>query len=247
MVAFDAVGPSATGTTGTTSPTTWAHTCTGTNRLLIAFLTLDNVTTASSVTATYAGIAMTEIGRRASGGGTVGIIVGFKIINPATGANNVIVTTSAGGSNVRTAGSISFNAADQATGIGTVFMGDSAGGNVTSGSVSVTGTTSGNIVCCGCCSGSGGMAVSGGSTKRFGTNHGSASGGACDTMCETLAAPGGTAVMSWTQNADFWAGIAFQVLDAGGVAASILPQQTKHRFPAAFTRIAGRNSGAVYR
>ncbi len=39
--------------------------------------------------------------------------------------------------------------------------------------------------------------------------------------------------------------VAFKL--SGTAASSILPQQTKHRFPAAFTRIAGRNSGAVYR
>lgn len=46
-----------------------------------------------------------------------------------------------------------------------------------------------------------------------------------------------------SNNSNYW--IDIQVDDgAGGV--SILPQQTKHRMPAVFTRIAGRREGAVY-
>lgn len=37
-----------------------------------------------------------------------------------------------------------------------------------------------------------------------------------------------------------------ELLGTGAAPASILPQQTKHRFPAAFTRIAGRRGSAVY-
>ena len=42
-------------------------------------------------------------------------------------------------------------------------------------------------------------------------------------------------------------GIIVLVMESGGAPASILPQQTKHRFPATFTRIAGRKGNAVYR
>jgi hypothetical protein len=216
-VAFDAAGPSSSGKTGTTSPTTWSHTCTGSNLFLAVFLSCDNRPSTDTVTATYAGTPMTEIGRRASGGGTVGFVVAFGLAAPASGANTVSVTTGSGGSALRTGGSLSFTGADQSTGFANAATADSAGANQTSGSVAVTGTTSGNIVACGATSGSGGsggMAASGAATRQYATNHGAAAGAACDTIGETATSGGGTVTMSWTQFSDFWGGVAFEVLAA---------------------------------
>lgn len=98
-IAFDAESNS--GTTGWpaagTSTLTWSHTCTGSNRILIVGVGLyaqDNiVTTTSGVT--YNGVAMTLIN---SISGTADALKQdtslWYLINPATGANNIVATSS---------------------------------------------------------------------------------------------------------------------------------------------------------
>lgn len=84
-IQFDATAESAS-TTGTE---TFAHTCTGDDRII--FASISGVNTAVS-TASYAGIGMTQIDSK-----SFGTIVAemWYLANPPTGANNVIVTGAA--------------------------------------------------------------------------------------------------------------------------------------------------------
>lgn len=87
---FDAITSSAFGG-GTTL--TFAHTTSGTNRLLRVYVYDGN---ANVTGVTYNGVAMTLINSFTMLGGAAGqIIRAFELIAPATGANNVVVTGSA--------------------------------------------------------------------------------------------------------------------------------------------------------
>jgi hypothetical protein len=127
-VAFDAVGPSAAGdaaalTVGTNLTRTWSHICSGTNRAVfvgiavgVAVNDVDSSVTINGVT--YGGVAMTFIGRRHSGDSTAGYTELWVLVNPATGAQNVVVTyTDAGSIGLATIeeGSVSFTGVDQTT------------------------------------------------------------------------------------------------------------------------------------
>lgn len=77
-------------TTGTSL--TFAHTCTGENRALVVAISVpaaDNVNHISGVT--YGGQAMTLVGPSYTGPGT-GQLTSFILINPPSGANNVVIT-----------------------------------------------------------------------------------------------------------------------------------------------------------
>jgi hypothetical protein len=127
-VAFDAVGPSAGGdaaalTVGSNITRTWIHTCSGTNRAVfvgiavgVAVNDVDSSVTINGVT--YGGVAMTFIGRRHSGDSNAGYTELWVLVNPATGAQNVVVTyTDAGSIGLATIeeGSVSFTDVDQTT------------------------------------------------------------------------------------------------------------------------------------
>lgn len=85
-IAWDA---STQGTAGTSSPQTYSHTCTGTDRIL--FVSVFSQTSVTSVT--YAGVPMTELGNTSYSSPT-GKSYLFMLVNPASGANNVVVTHS---------------------------------------------------------------------------------------------------------------------------------------------------------
>lgn len=86
MIAFDA---STQGTAGSTSPQTYSHTTSGSDRILFV-----SIFTQGSVTGvTYNGVAMTELGTTSYSTPT-GVSYLFMLVNPASGANNVVVTHS---------------------------------------------------------------------------------------------------------------------------------------------------------
>lgn len=91
-------------TAGATS-LTWSHTCTGTNRVLIVGVVATNGVTISGVT--YGGSAMSSIASVSSGARAHRM---FRLTNPATGANDVVVTVSA--SSIILGGAISFTGND---------------------------------------------------------------------------------------------------------------------------------------
>ena len=85
-IAFDAA---ASGTVTGTS-LTYAHTCSGSNRILFVGVDVFNPNTDDVTGVTYGGVAMTQIGT------SVAIDVQrdylYYLINPPTGANNVVVS-----------------------------------------------------------------------------------------------------------------------------------------------------------
>jgi len=96
-IAFDA--QSTTSQTGTT--TTDAHTCTGSN--LILFAGVQGGTTDIVTGVTYSGVAMTQIAKVQLPSADNRWLYLYYLVNPATGANN-IVATSSGSQTVRVCG-----------------------------------------------------------------------------------------------------------------------------------------------
>lgn len=86
-IAFDA---SASGI-GASPTLTFAHTCTGSNRLLIVGAMSQSGDVVTGVT--YNGVAMTQIQHTSANGEDVYL---FSLVAPATGANNVVVSSSSG-------------------------------------------------------------------------------------------------------------------------------------------------------
>src|SRR3990167_6515020 len=76
------------------SPSTWSHTCTGDNRILIVGTMCQAGNTITGVT--YAGAAMTQINTQAIGGATFSNQYLFYKVAPATGANDIVVSSSGG-------------------------------------------------------------------------------------------------------------------------------------------------------
>lgn len=131
--------------------TSWSHTCTGANRYLLVAWTIDSSTITS---ATYNGVAMTEL-TRYSAAGRVTVVWG--LVAPATGANTVAIT--AGGS-WGGGGAVSFTGVDQTTPSDTPTENTGSSSAMT---VSVT-SVAGNFVC------GVGLAQSGGGTIGAGAS-----------------------------------------------------------------------------
>lgn len=89
IIAYDATSQ---GTYGA-SPLTFAHTCTGTNRILF----VNTITDTDTVTGvTYGGVAMTLIAKSTyPGAGRKGTSL-FYLIAPTSGTNNIVITASSG-------------------------------------------------------------------------------------------------------------------------------------------------------
>jgi len=147
-VTFDAVGPSSSGggTAGSATATSgsWSHTCTGSNLALIVGVAI-GLTGAGTTTATYNGVAMQSLGVINSDNQTAGYAQLFGLVNPATGANTVAISTTLASI---TGGSMSFT---NAIGFGTAVT---SFGNSAAPSCAVTGTHAGNMVADVVCNGS---------------------------------------------------------------------------------------------
>jgi hypothetical protein len=102
-VAFDA----ASSAQGTVTSLTFSHTCTGSDRGLIAAISQFPVRT---MAVTYNSVSMTSEGQRDNGAGKE--VEQFSLIAPATGANNIAFTWGGGSSEV-IAGGVSVTGADQ--------------------------------------------------------------------------------------------------------------------------------------
>ncbi len=90
-IAFDTSSKKTVTTTGTSI--TWSHTCTGSNLILIASV-MWRANAAETLTGiTYNGVAMTSISDVS--GGTSSHVSTYYLINPTTGANNIVATWSA--------------------------------------------------------------------------------------------------------------------------------------------------------
>lgn len=91
-IAFDAAGNAVDARPSGGTTLTWAHTCTGSNALLLASAYSNNNDFSG---ATYNSVAMTELARTGAGFLDSQEIVYGKL-TPATGANNIVVTFNAG-------------------------------------------------------------------------------------------------------------------------------------------------------
>jgi len=109
-VAFDAVGPSASGTAGP-NPLTWTHTASGTNRAVIVGVSYTDGSYANNEVATYGGVSMTRLAGVNSNNDFHGYAVLFVLVNPPTGSQTVSVSSV----NNVIGGSISFTGVDQST------------------------------------------------------------------------------------------------------------------------------------
>lgn len=76
------------------SSLTWSHTCSGSDRILFVAAATNEADNTDYVTGvTYNGVAMTRVDTFRSPG--QGGLVMYMLVNPATGANNVVVSLSA--------------------------------------------------------------------------------------------------------------------------------------------------------
>lgn len=227
---------------------TYSHTCTGTNLILVVDVAFDNMAIGGTRTVSYTkgGLTVNLIsqGTQASGGGTAGWIERFLMIAPDTGTHTVSVAITGGSPAHIIAGSTSWAAADQVTGLGPQTVANSGQTGVTSGSIIKSSTTSGNVVLTCVTEGSDALAFTAG-TQRYNSALGG-SGAAGDVCIASSPSTGSAVTVSWTQNSDWWGALTCEVLAVGAGAAGILPQQSKHRAPAYFTRLNSRNRGGVY-
>ena len=243
MVAFDAVGPSSAGTAFTATTGTWTHVNNG-NGIFISITIFTG--SANTVTAvTYGGVAIPLI--KFFNATTTGGVAFYGLVGATcpTGSNTVSVTKT--GTSNANAGSISVSAAGS---LGTAVTFGDAAGHATA-SITVAGTTTGGLIISVAAfgGGSGGGVFSATAPNVLAWSHnGNNTTSADNGVGGTDPSTGGGASQTVTWNntqSDNWSVIAVEVLPAAG-GVSILPQQTKHRLPATFTRIIGRNRNAVY-
>lgn len=134
------------GVSGQASPWAWSFTNSA-GTVLYVFIQLDVDFTTGPVTGvavTYAGVSMTNLASVSANGGTPRGYLGlFRLLNPATGANNFSVTWT--GANVHcTGGAISFTGNNAVTPDGTpVTINNGAG---TAFSIGVGSTTLGSLI-----------------------------------------------------------------------------------------------------
>ena len=212
-VAFDAVGPGATGATGPTSPLTFTHVCGASATHLLVGATWDGATdTGATMSATYNTVAMTSLGVWHTGGGTAGFLQVWYLASPATGSHSVQVTATNSPAGIN-AGSVSFTGS---AGLSAVQSAVSSG-TATNPTLTFTGTTSGNMVAA--FVGSGSTVTQAGSfTQRYNVTGGSGQAGAGFTAGATIASPGGSTTANWTMAADFYAVAAVEVQAAAAAA-----------------------------
>jgi len=237
-VAFDAVGPSSSGSSWASGTAhTWTHVCGASANALVLFISIDGEAVgAITYTVTYNGAAMTKVIEVASGGSgkTAGVIALFTLLNPATGSNTVSVTT--GTNQNQHAGSISFTGASSFSTATTAATTSGA-----SQSVTVSSTTTGGMVTAGVTDGNDSIAFTTG-TSRFVTSQ---AGGNAAVQCggATIASTGAGTTINWTQNSDWWAAIAVEVkppATAGTITQSDIPES----IPVIITGLFGRRMAA---
>ena len=242
-VAFDAVGTPASQVGVGTSPITWTHVCAATATELLVAVSVDSAADASlTVTATYNSVSMSSVLRWQSGGSghNVGFLQVFRLQNPSSGSHTVSVAVGGTGSiDWLNGGSLSFTGS--AT-IGTAAHNDSAGASVTSASVVTSTTSASNIVAAFLTDGSGGIAITAGSSQWIDTAS-SASNAAGYSAGATIAATGSNVTVSWTQTSDYFAAIGVEVQIPSALA-TLVDAPVPVNMPVIVTGRAGwRNAG----
>jgi hypothetical protein len=207
-VAFDAVGSStgfATATPSTTPWLTWTHTAgTGGSTVIVGLAWGSTAFPPTITSITYGGAAMTSLGSIAANNssGNGGVLL-YGITGGANGANTVLVKTSANPTDVMVGNSMSFTGASQ---FGTAVTNS---GLSTSATVTVTGTTSGNVVASVECHGTNAAVTYTAGTKQFDDEVDAAT-GASNLSGGTIAA-GGSVTITDTISSDTWGCIGVEV------------------------------------
>lgn len=122
------------GPTGFLSTYTWSHTCAGSNRVIYVRLAQRFNSAVTGVT--YAGTALTRLAQQKSPSDQIVNVELWRLVNPASGANNVSVALST--ARYVAASAVSMSGVDQATSDGTPVV---ASNNSSSPSVSVSSAT----------------------------------------------------------------------------------------------------------
>src|SRR3989442_7436342 len=178
--------------TGGTSTTTWAHTTSGTNRVLVVGVSCANITTRTVGSVTYDNVAMT-IAASAVNAGNAGAEI-FYLVAPAAGSNTVSVTLS-GSANSLVGGAVTLTGVNQTTPLGTFA---SATGSSIAPSVNATSNTGETVIDTVSLTSSGAITVFGGQTQQW--QAGTSGRGAGSTK------PGASSVtMSWNSANLAWA------------------------------------------
>lgn len=92
MLTFDATS---SGSIEPGNTITFSHTCSGTNRILLVFISQNSGVSSDVITGvTYNGVSMTRIGISTTGVSMT--VYAYYLVNPTSGANNVVVSASVG-------------------------------------------------------------------------------------------------------------------------------------------------------
>jgi hypothetical protein len=205
---FDASSSATANSTGLTL----SHTCTGSDRLLVVNVIVRDSTAVNGVT--YGGVSMTRGPDKQHTSDTLRVVQ-FYLPNPASGANNIVVTLA--GSTTHRVDAVSYTGAAQASPLNASNTADGTG---TTTSVSVTTTVADCIVVDGFIHESPDLATAGaGQTFRQRHDEASWSNGSSEEPAATAA----TVSMDWSGfSNDTWVAVAGGYKATGGAAATIL-------------------------
>jgi len=205
MIEVDSVTQSCGSDTSTLS---YAHTCSGSNGLLVVGVTLKYASHITSTSATYNSVSMTKSVSRGNttsqGNGTII----FTLKNPSTGSNTVAISTNAG--EYIGSGAISLKGVDQTTPVEVTASDRNSSQNVTP-TVSIT-TQSSNSLVIDCVAYTSPTITTGsGQTDRWKQDSCSYYGAGSSESKETA----GAVTMDWTiSNSNWWAISAIAVKEA---------------------------------
>ena len=190
---FDAAGPANQFTNATSL--TFSHTCSGSDRILFVGAMLDGSSPPTGVT--YNGVAMTLVDSVSFSWGAKNQSL-WRLIAPATGANNVVISRASASNIFGT--SLSLTNVDSTTPLGTSVTGAENDGS-TPATVNVSSATGELVIdTVGWANGSGAALTAGaGQTKRVEALDAGGS-GSSSAMSEEAGAS--TVTMSWTRSAE---------------------------------------------
>jgi hypothetical protein len=209
-VTVAAVAPSSSGQAGGNGTTTelWTHTIgSGANRVLYVGVTVGvfSADPALTTTVTCGGVAMTSIGKVKSNNQDNGYQEVFRLLNPPTGAQSIVVTSSST-SALLLGGSIECPGVDQANPNGAIA--GSSFGNSAAASTAAIASAVGNLVLAFCASGSNITASTG--TLQYGQNVSQTNGGGCG-MAVSYAGAASVTPGFTIGTSDVWGVVAFNV------------------------------------
>ena len=182
---------------------TISHTTSGAERLMLVGVSMNNNQSETVSTVTYNGASLDPVGAATEGTDTRVEI--WRLLAPATGTHDVVITFSASVRNGAKAGVMTFTNVDQTTPLGTFVPanGNSAG----PATVDVTSATDELVFDTSSCEGCSTMTVGPGQSQRWAVNALEGSTSILQTLARASTEPGDTTVtMSWTLGAtNAWA------------------------------------------